>query len=153
MANVPAILTGAVIVSNVLMLALHAYFLNYMDQLRANGCSCAFGWQQRFIEAALAVFVIATLVHLGMVLTGSMQHRSGPYEVVQALLFALMVAYVIVARMFLQKVSHSNCSCAHGTAYDALNIVNAIYIAALALYVMLMLFMLAGRASLGAKLR
>lgn len=148
--HIPAVLMGAVVVSNLLLLALHAYFLNYMDRLRARGCACALGWQQRFIEATLVVFVIATLVHLGMVLTGSMQHRSGPYEVVQALLFALMVAYVVVSRMFLQRMAKIDCTCARGVAYDALNVVNAVYIAALVLYALLLIFVMVGRAQLAA---
>ena len=51
-----------VILFNITMIILNAWFLYYMDQLERDGCKCAQGWKMTFVQASLILFITIAIL-------------------------------------------------------------------------------------------
>lgn len=104
----------------ILIIWLHIYFLWYIDQLKNIGCKCAFGWKRSFIEIALIVIIAAQIWSL----------FSTKIPVGVRIFVSLMtLAYIVVARMFINKVKSEGCDCAQTRPLYWMNLYNWVQIA------------------------
>ena len=127
---------AAAVVMTLIGLALNAYFLYYVDQLRRGGCACADGWKRSFMEASLVFFIVWAVVSMFTRVTATW---------LMLVTTLVMLAYVVVARMFIEDVKRNDCRCAENNAFAFLNVWNWIQIAMLMVYVVLVLLFLARR--------
>lgn len=113
--------------------ALNCWFVYSIDKLQKVGCKCAEGWRRSFIEFMLAVFIVLFIA--GLIFPVG-KYMIGILAVVY---FALVVAYIVITRQFIDSMHDTNCTCADTNAIWWLGFVN---IAQIIFLFMVVLFML-----------
>jgi hypothetical protein len=126
---VVAMLRLVLILLPLLFIALHAYLLYYVEQLRRTGCKCADGWQRKVIEASLIFFIVSFVV--GFFVQGM------PAVCLVVLNQVVALTYIVVARWFIEKMRETHCACAETRAFDVLNWWNAVQITCIMLAVVI----------------
>ena len=132
--NMSAIIRTVFVVLSLVFFALNVWFLYFIDHLDNRGCQCAEGWRRKFIEFMLAVFVLLFLIGLFFPIG---KYMGG---IVALVYFALVVAYIVIVRQFIESLTTSGCKCATDTnAFWWLSAINILQIVVLFLAVLLML--------------
>ena len=127
-----------------LFIALNAWFLYYVEELKKQGCQCAMGWRRTFVQASLMVFLVFGV--LGLFMNWS---RHFPWLVF--LLNLISLAYIVVTREFIEQVKASHCTCAETDAFDVLNWLNMFQIIMLVAVVIMFIIALITVASIKRK--
>jgi hypothetical protein len=143
MAPSPQVSTTArviVITLSFLIIVMNAWFLYYIEQIKAHGCSCAYGWRRTFVQASLIVFIV-----LGIV--GLLFNWRKNVPLLGLLLSLLSLAYIVITRQFIHQVKKAHCECAETEAFVVLDWLNFFQIVLLAAVVFLLVLSLIAIAS------
>lgn len=117
MASVHVVRFFATLVS-ILMIVLNVWFLYYVEQIKAQGCSCALGWRRTFMQASLIAFVVFGIA-------GMFERLGKTFPILGLLLGLLSIAYIVVTRQFIHEIKRSHCQCAETKAFEVLDYLNA----------------------------